>query len=228
MGIQRGSEPLKIKGVADIVFCFDCTGSMTEIINSVKANVEKLIEGFATYDESVTLDWRARVMGYRDFEEDKEYLINDRPFVTTAEELRDQINGMEAKEYTGGDEPESTLDAIWYAAKKSDWRENCHKIVVVFTDDAPKPVDKKTLADISGSDGDLEVLAQEIMTVQHIKLFLWGKKDPVYDELAKIPRADIVQFENPEEDFKNLDFSTLMTTIGKTVSQLASSGDATA
>lgn len=226
MGIQKKSESLKIKGVADIVFCFDVTGSMTEIINSVKENVEKLVEGFATYDENVSLDWRARVMGYRDFVEDTEFLINDRPFVTTVDELREQINGMEAKEYTGGDEPESTLDAIWYAARKSDWRDNCHKIVVVFTDDAPKPVDEKTLADISGSDGDIEVLAQEL-NVQHIKLFLWGKKDPVYDALTRIPRADIVQFDNPTEDFKALDFSTLMTTIGKTVSQLASAGGET-
>ena len=227
MGIQKGSEPLKIKGVADIVFCFDITGSMTDIINSVKDSVEKLVEGFATYDSSVTLDWRARVMGYRDFEEDTEYLVNDRPFVTTVEELRDQIAGMEAKEYTGGDDPESTLDAIWYASKKSDWRENCHKIVVVFTDDAPKPVNEKTIKDISGADDDIEVLAQEL-NVKHIKLFLWGKKDPVYDALTKIPRADIVQLENPEVDFKALDFNTLMTTIGKTVSQLASSGGATA
>lgn len=227
MGIQKGSEPLKIKGVADIVFCFDITGSMTEIINSVKNSVEKLVEGFSTYDSSVTLDWRARVMGYRDFVEDTEYLVNDRPFVTTVDELRDQIAGMEAKEYTGGDDPESTLDAIWYASRKSDWRENCHKIVVVFTDDAPKPVDEKTIKDIPEADDDIEVLAQEL-NVNHIKLFLWGKKDPVYDALTKIPRADIVQFENPEEDFKTLDFNTLMTTIGKTVSQLASSGGATA
>ena len=227
MGIQRKSEALKIKGVADIVFCFDITGSMTEIINSVKENVEKLVEGFATYDVNVTLDWRARVMGYRDFVEDKEYLVNDRPFVTTVEELREQINGMEAKEYTGGDEPESTLDAIWYASKKSDWRENCTKIVVVFTDDATKPVDSKTLADIKEASDDIEDLTQ-FMIVESIKLFLWGKKDPVYDILAMIPGADVVQFENPEEDFKNLDFKTLMTTIGKTVSQLASSGGKTA
>ena len=216
---------MKIKGVADIVFCFDCTGSMTEIIQSVKDNVSNLVEGFK--DNSVTLDWQARCLGYRDFEVDEEYLINDRPFVKTEEELKAQIAGMEAKEYTGGDDPESTLDAIWYAAKKSEWRENCHKIVVIFTDAAAKGVNEKTLADISGSDDDLEVLTQEL-NVQHIKLFLWGPKDPVYEALKIIPRADIVQLDNPEEDYKKLDFSTLMTTIGKTVSDLISGGEMTA
>ena len=222
MGLQNKPSQLKIKGKADIVFCFDCTGSMTEIINSVKENVGKLIEGFATNE--VSLDWRARCLGYRDFEVDDEYLINDRPFVSTEEELKDQIAGMEAKEYTGGDDPESTLDAIWYASKKSEWRDNCHKVVVVFTDAAAKGVNEKTIADIAGADDDID---QEL-NVNHIKLFLWGLKDPVYDALTVIPRADVVQLENPEEDYKELDFSVLMSTIGKTVSDLISGGGMTA
>lgn len=221
MGIQNKPALRRIKGVADIVFCFDCTGSMTEIIASVKENVSKLIDGFK--ENQVALDWRARCLGYRDFEYDEEYLINDRPFVSTEEELKVQIDGMEAKEYTGEDEPESTLDAIWYAAKKSDWRDNCHKIIVVFTDAPAKSVNDKTIAEISGSDGDIDVLAQELI-VQHIKLFLWGKKDSLYDKLKMIPRADIVQMENPEEEFKMMDFKNLMGQIGKTVSELISGG----
>ena len=168
MGLQKNAQKIKCKGVADIVFCFDCTGSMTEIIDSVKENVEELVKGFG--ENNVILDWRARVMGYRDFDVDDEYLINDRPFVSTKEELKEQIDGMNALEGSGGDDPESTLDAIWYAAKKSPWRSNCHKVVVVFTDAAAKSVNEKTLADVSGSDGDLDVLIQEL-NVQHIKLF---------------------------------------------------------
>ena len=163
-------------------------------------------------------------MGYRDFEVDEEYLINDKPFVENDEAaLKAQIGSIEAKEYTGGDDPESTLDAIWYAACKSDWRSNCHKIVVVFTDEASKGVNEKTIADIPGADADLDVLAQEL-NVNHIKLFLWGMKDPLYDVLQKIPRADIVQLEDPENDFKNMNFDKVMEQLGKTISELASSG----
>lgn len=222
--IRQRTSQIKMNGIADVVFCFDCTGSMTEIIQGIKENVDKLIEGFGTFEGE--LDWRARAMGYRDFEVDEEYLINDKPFVSTAEELRDQIDSIKAVEYTGGDAPESTLDAIWYAAKRSDWRENCHKIVIVFTDDAPKPVSEKTLAEIEKSDPSIAVLAQEL-DVMHVKLFLWGKKDPQYDELTKIPRADIVQMENPKEDVKNMSFDKIMVMIGKTISQLVSSGRAT-
>lgn len=220
--INQRTTSLKVKGVADIVFCFDCTGSMRPIIDGVKENVKNLVEGFKTADIEA-LDWRARVMGYRDFEVDDEYLINDRPFVSTEEELKNQIDGLEALKDSGGDDPESTLDAIWFAAKKSDWRSKCHKIVVLFTDDAPKPVNEKTLEEIEGADGDIELLSQEL-NVQHVKLFLWGKTDPAYDALKKIPRADIVQLDNPEEDFKSLDFGNLMNTIGKTISELVTSG----
>lgn len=219
--IRPKTGQVKMKGVADIVFCFDCTYSMSEIIESVKNNVDKLIDGFETLTD---LDWRARAMGYRDFEVDEEYLINDKPFVDNdVVALKAQIASIEAKEYTGGDDPESTLDAIWYAACKSDWRSNCHKIVVVFTDEASKGVNEKTIADIPAADADIDVLAQEL-NVNHIKLFLWGKKDPLYDILQKIPRADIVQLEDPENDFKNMEFDKVMEQMGKTISELASSG----
>ena len=223
--IKQRTAQVKMHGVADIVFCFDCTGSMTDIIKGVKENVDKLIDGFATFEGQ--LDWRARAMGYRDFDVDEEYLINDKPFVSTVDELRAQIEGIKAVEYTGGDDAESTLDAIWYAAKRSEWREGCHKIVIVFTDDIPKPLSQKTVDDIKGADPSIAVLAQEL-NVMHIKLFLWGKKDPAYDDLERIPRADIVQMENPEKDVENMDFNRLMETIGKTISQLVSSGQATA
>lgn len=39
-----------------------------------------------------------------------------------------------------------------------------------------------------------------------------------------IPRADIVQLDNPEEDYKTIDFKNLMEQIGKTVSDLISGG----
>ncbi len=219
--IKQKTSQVKMKGVADIVFCFDCTFSMEYTINAVKEGVNNFVAGFK--DSLEVLDWRARAMGYRDFEVDEEYLINDKPFVTTAAELKAQIDSLEALEGSGGDDPESTLDAIWYAAKKTDWRKDCHKIVIVFTDETSKGVNQKTLDDIPGSDDDLEVLATEL-DVDHIKLFLWGKKDPLYDALAKLPRADIKQLEDPEKEFQNMDFKDVMNTIGKTISQLVSSG----
>ena len=46
----------------------------------------------------------------------------------------------------------------------------------------------------------------------------------MYDVLQKIPKADIVQLEDPENDFKNMNFDKVMEQLGKTISDLASSG----
>ena len=67
-------------------------------------------------------------------------------------------------------------------------------------------------------------LVNHINHGQHIKLLLWGKTDKLYDALMTIPRADIVQLDNPEEDYKTIDFKNLMEQIGKTVSDLISGG----
>ena len=108
--------------VADFVFCLDCLGSMLIVLDSIKDNIAKLMEELDTMeDELFRLDWNARVMGYRNFEVDEEYLMNYNPFVSSVEDFKRQLVGMEAKG-CAENEPCSTLDAIWYAAKKSEWR----------------------------------------------------------------------------------------------------------
>ena len=46
MAIQQRTGDAKVKGVADVVFLFDCTGSMAPYIENVKDNVASLIKGF--------------------------------------------------------------------------------------------------------------------------------------------------------------------------------------
>lgn len=165
------------------------------------------------YNLRNVIDWRARVMDYRDFELDEDYLMNDNPFVSTIEKVKCQLAGMDTMYGTGGDDPESTLDAIWYAAKRSDWGSNSHKIIIVFTDAPTKTVNEKTLNDIRFASDDLDVLAQELC-VNQINLFLFGPKDSMYDSLKKVPRAEIVQFESdPFEFYWNLNLSLIVNRI---------------
>ena len=74
MAIQQRTGDAKVKGVADVVFLFDCTGSMAPYIENVKDNVASLIKGF-NGTPNVKLDWRVRAMGYKDFFVDKDCLI---------------------------------------------------------------------------------------------------------------------------------------------------------
>ena len=63
---------MKTKAVADVVFCFDCTGSMKPVIDNVKAYVNKFVEGLNA-DQSTIIDWRMRAMGYGDLEKVKSH-----------------------------------------------------------------------------------------------------------------------------------------------------------
>lgn len=212
----------KVKGVADIVFCIDVTQSMQPCIDQVKQNVHNFATSIQTYSGNTKVDWRARVLGYRDFNVDAECLVNDMDFVATAEELKAQLDKVNAD--GGGDAPESTLDAILYATLKSNWRAAAHKVVVVFTDAPPLPhLHSKTTSELKVAD-DMEVINQTLKE-KRIKLFLFGPKDATYDELSKAYRTVITQYEDADEGLKNADFKSILDAIAKTVSQLASGGE---
>ena len=69
-----GNSDKKVKGVADIVFLMDATGSMGNCIQRLKDNVmvffRSLTEKVAGANSVVPIkDWRAKVVGFRDYEE---------------------------------------------------------------------------------------------------------------------------------------------------------------
>lgn len=214
MAIQQRTGDAKVKGVADVVFLFDCTGSMAPYIENVKDNVASLIKGF-NGTPNVKLDWRVRAMGYKDFFVDKDYLINDFDFTDNADSFaNDQLARLDAD--GGGDEKESALDAIWYALKKSDWRPRCTKVIVVFTDAGTKGVHSKTMDELGVVD-EVSYLQQELMK-NKIQLFMYCKTDPIYEQLHQTERAHIYQYDNPGEELLTSDFGELLEVIGKTVS----------
>lgn len=214
MPICQVSTAAKVKGVADVVFAFDCTGSMSPYIENVKNNVASLITGFNA-TPNVTLDWRVRAMGYLDFTYDEKHLYNDFDFTNDADNfVNNQLTRLEIG--NGGDAKESTLDAIWYALKKSNWRENCTKVIVVFTDNGTKDVHESTMDEL-GVVGDVAYLQQELMK-NRVQLFMYCGKDAAYDELQTTPRSHIYQYDNPGEQLLTTDFAELLKIIGKTVS----------
>jgi len=212
----------KVKGIADIVFCIDATGSMQPCIDNVKSNIGNFATSIQTASPNTKVDWRARVLAYRDFTVDKEYLLNDFNFVNTPEELKNQLDQISAD--GGGDEPESTLDAILYATLKSDWRNDAHKVIVVFTDATPiKNLNSKTTSEL-GIPDDFEVFIQLLME-KRMKLFLYGQESSIYDDLSKVSRTVITQYSNAVEELQTADFKAILETIGKTVSQISSGGE---
>ena len=229
MGMQIPSEDqsFKVKGVADIVFCFDCTASMSPCIENVKTHVNKLVDSLKTGQCSY-IDWRIRVMGYGDLEEGEE-MQNNNDFVTEVAQVQSQIADIQM--VYGGDPDESTLDAIIYASKTSKWRKDepadkentnrdrqkrAHKIVVVFTDARTKDIHKSTSQKFAINTFDE---MKKDLAENHIKLFLWGPEDEKYKALQIVPKSDITIMENPHEELSSgTDMMRLLEQMGKTVS----------
>ena len=113
-------ERPKTKGVADIVFLVDVSGSMSPCIDALRRNIEAFIDSLSQGDANAAApvrDWRGKVVGYRDIEaaqaEGLPWIV-DNSFVRDAGALKVQLGTLQAN--GGGDEPESLLDALYTIA----------------------------------------------------------------------------------------------------------------
>lgn len=144
----------KVKGVVDIVFLIDATGSMANCIQKLKENVMLFFKSLTEKSGNSippVKDWRAKIVGFRDYEADgaADWFV-DNPFTRDVGELQRQLDGLVAT--GGGDIPESLLDAMHavISAPKSEsgvedpgmWRERheAARGLIVFTDAPFKPV----------------------------------------------------------------------------------------
>ena len=143
-----------MQAVVDIVFLMDATGSMANCIQKLKENVMLFFKSLTEKSGNnipIVKDWRAKVVGFRDYEADgaADWLV-DNPFTRDIGELERQLDALEA--IGGGDAPESLLDAIYTVAttpksEKGDedsrkWRNHrdAARAVIAFTDAPFKPV----------------------------------------------------------------------------------------
>jgi len=138
----------KKKGIVDIVFLIDVTGSMQKCIDALKNNIGTLVDFMVNPGpnaENVVKDWRIKVCGYRDAKADGSQWWEEKPFRTDVTQVKADLASLEAK--GGGDEPESLLDGLWKVAKmesgaqgaqatESAWRDrhDAARCVIIFTD----------------------------------------------------------------------------------------------
>ena len=200
----------KTKGVADIVFLIDVSGSMTPIIDALRKNIETFIDSLNTGDANnaaAVKDWRGKVAGYRDIEAAQSEGLpwfEDNPFVRDAVALKAQLAGLRAN--GGGDEPESLLDALYKVATmeaspkgaqgeeptKWRYRSAAARVVVVFTDASFK----ETLSVPEAKGGSLQDVANVIMA-NRIILSLFAPNFEGYDRLSQIDKSEweVVEYE---------------------------------
>jgi len=200
----------KTKGVADVVFLIDVTGSMAPIIDALRTNIEAFVDSLSSGDANNAApirDWRGKVVGYRDIEaaasEGVEW-IDDHPFVRDTAALKAQLASLKAQ--GGGDEPESLLDALYKVATmeatpkgsqsedpaKWRYRSDAARVVVVFTDAAFK----ETMSLPEAKGGSLQDVANVVMA-NRIILSLFAPNFEGYDRLSQIDKSEweVVEYE---------------------------------
>jgi hypothetical protein len=228
----------KTKGVADIVFLIDVSGSMAPCIDALRMNIEAFAESLSRGDANNAApvkDWRAKVVGYRDLNsaasEGIPWIV-DNPFVRDVAAVKAQLGTLQAS--GGGDEPESLLDALFKVASMeavpkgsqtvdpSKWRyrSDAARVVVVFTDASFK----ETMGIPEAKGGSLQDVANVIMA-NRIILSLFAPNFEGYDRLSQIDKSEweVVEFEGMTPQAALQKFTSDPVNFRTTLKQLAAS-----
>lgn len=190
----------KAKGIADVVFCIDASGSMDSCIDAVKDHIKSFIDGLQS-NPNYQFDYRLGIVAHDSYQFD----ILD--FTKDEEVFKNAVSKID----TRGDE--YTLPAIDWGVDFN-WRKRANRIVVVFTDEplsgGHKPEFQKQKM------GELfdKIIEQKVM------LFFVGPECPEYRKFYKLPKSFYKECEM--EDFNESDYKHLLEMIGKTASDTVS------
>ena len=206
----------KVKGVADICFLIDATGSMQPCIEDIKNNIQTFIDTLAKPDANggVMLDdWRACVCGFRDFfyepSRGREAMIMN-PFTRDSEVLRAQLGSLKAE--GGGDEPESLLDALYAvvnrgktgrgeAAQDDKWRyaSEAARCIIVVTDAS---FHMNMAANGAAPGASLDDIVQ-LLQQERIRLSIFAPEMECHYQLSATDKCTYEAIEIPDPDAKD-------------------------
>ena len=193
----------KVKGVCDIVFLLDISGSMQPCLDGLVDNIASFVmtlkDGADANTPSVISDWRIKICGYRDAELDGSDWWEESPFIANdVNKVTESLKTLQAK--GGGDEPESLLDGIFKVAtlpvaekgaqpEGDKWRDRneAARIVIVFTDATYKP----TMSIPEAAGGTLDDIVNKV-TEMKLKLCCFVPEgQECYYSLAEIDKTEL-------------------------------------
>jgi Mg-chelatase subunit ChlD len=138
--ITRKKAELHARRKADILFVLDCTGSMQGEIDAIKDS----IASFADTIKSDGVRARVGLIEFRDRligEEARVLTFGGQVFTDNPDLFREELAELEAA--GGGDDPESSLDALMLALRQP-FSPDANKVIVLITDAPPHIPDKET------------------------------------------------------------------------------------
>jgi Mg-chelatase subunit ChlD len=160
---------------ADIVFCLDTTGSMSAMIEGLKATAVK----FASEVAEAVIDYRLGLIGFGDLFIKEEMSI----YPLTDDVLVFQKRVKDIPRTGGGDIPESALEAVKEALDFR-FRPKAQKIIILITDAPPHDPDSQGS---TGADVLRQLLGKEALC------FVIGPRIPLYARFAEETMAAFFQ-----------------------------------
>lgn len=204
-------QALQDRRRADIVFVLDTTSSMKGEIDAIKDAIMVFVDSIHSSGVRVRVglvEFKDRLIN----EEHRALRFNGEAFTTDADAFRREVSLLQAR--GGGDEPESSLDALMLALRQP-FDADANKVLVLVTDAPPHIPDRDVRS--------IEEVAQAIRLSGIRQLYLvirtQDPKSQIYLKLLEETRGIAFElgkggdFRSRAEDFKR----TLMA-LGKTIS----------
>ena len=215
----------------DIVFCIDVTGSMTPIIDAVKANALRFYDDVQTnlVAKGKNVDeLRVRVVAFRDFAADGDAAMQESAFFRLPDEQRDFsdfVNSLLAA--GGGDAPESGLEAVALAVN-SPWTtrgDRRRQVIVVWTDQPAQPLDPGVLpAELRDRvPGDFSALTdlwedtQGRLGASSKRLILFAPDGPGWSDISGVWENVVHHPSQAGGGLSDVDYGTIVDSIGNSV-----------
>lgn len=122
----------KGKGLLDLAFAMDCTGSMGSYISEARENIVNIVNDVVQRENC---EVRLALVEYRDHPpEDVTFITKKHDFTDSVDTMKSWLN--ECRADGGGDTPEAVADALNDVLNLS-WREEATKMCVFITDAPP-------------------------------------------------------------------------------------------
>jgi hypothetical protein len=137
------STPCGASKNVDIAFVVDATGSMSDEIDFLKAELNQII--YQSKKDHPELNLHFGNVFYRDRFDD--YIIKYQPFTRVLSEATGFINGQSAN--GGGDYPEAVEVGLNTAINKLEWHDSARTRILFLVLDAPPHDDSSTVAKMS-------------------------------------------------------------------------------
>lgn len=195
-------QTIRTKGVADIVFVLDCSGTMSDIIDALKSQVFSFVDMLLNDVQSTVRDVR---LGLVTHDVRGQAAVHSVDFMTSAEDFQRALdNAPDGVDEYGLPAIDRALDFPW--------RSNCRRYIVFFSDECV----------LGGQNPDFQnSLLRDLgskMAALHVHFIAFNEEQcPSYELLGKTPGSSFTIVSR--EELLGTNMSEVLAGIAKTVSQ---------